>query len=295
MGSWFDIRYLREPRGDTASGVGQGIAAIGDSLSKLGELGHAREKLDADLARQARAEKMEADKFDWLKNMDTKNYGLKEKELNYDILKGDRSYGLEKQKLDHTIFKDNRDYNLGVAKLNAELTEQGRKRAKEEAEAATKAKAESEQDATGIAAMRKKFPNATKGLTDDEIKFFVKKNSGLLNSMEQDYFKPTIPVDSATAASMWDEGVVTQNPNGGFYISPLGKDLIETRNEIETRQMEQLSNPDNRLANIKTLVGGGMSFSDASARVDKAIEWKKKNPNAKFNSALDSDLDDGAN
>ena len=63
----------------------------------------------------------------------------------------------------------------------------------------------------------------------------------------------------------------------------------------EARQMEQLGNPDNRLANIKTLVGGGMSFSDASARVDKAIEWKRKNPNAKFNSTLDSDLDDGAN
>jgi len=289
--AYFDIRYLREPSINRGAALGQGVAAIGDSLSKLGELGHAREKLDADLARQARAEKMEADKFDWLKNMDTKNYGLKEKELNYDILKGDRSYGLEKQKLDHTIFKDNRDYSLGVAKLNAELTEQGRKRIED----AEKAKAEREQDSIGIAAMRKKFPNATKGMSDDEIKFFVKKNFNSLNDMEQNYFKPTIPVDSAIAASMWDEGVVTQNPNGGFYISPLGKDLIKTRNEIETRQMEQLSNPDNRLANIKTLVGGGMSFSDASARVDKAIEWKKKNPSVKFNSSLDSDLDDGAN
>ena len=289
--AYFDIRYLREPSINRGAALGQGVAAIGDSLSKLGELGHAREKLDADLARQARAEKMEADKFDWLKNMDTKNYGLKEKELNYDILKGDRSYGLEKQKLDHTIFKDNRDYNLGVAKLNAELTEQGRKRIED----AEKAKAEREQDSIGIAAMRKKFPNATKGMSDDEIKFFVKKNFNSLNDMEQNYFKPTIPVDSAIAQTMWDEGVVTQNPNGGFYISPLGKDLIKTRNEIETRQMEQLGNPDNRLSNIKTLVGGGMSFSDASARVDKAIEWKKKNPNAKFSSALDSDMDDGAN
>lgn len=289
--AYFDIRYLREPSINRGAALGQGVAAIGDSLVKLGELGHAREKFDSDLARQTRAEKMEADKFDWLKNMDTKNYGLKEKELNYDILKGDRSYGLEKQKLDHTIFKDNRDYNLGVAKLNAELTEQGRKRIED----AEKAKAEREQDAIGIAAMRKKFPNATKGMSDDEIKFFVKKNFNSLNDMEQNYFKPTIPVDSAIAQTMWDEGVVTQNPNGGFYISPLGKDLIKTRNEIETRQMEQLGNPDNRLSNIKTLVGGGMSFSDASARVDKAIEWKKKNPNAKFNSSLDSDMDDGAN
>jgi len=120
---------------------------------------------------------MESDKFDWLKNMDTKNYGLKEKELNYDILKGDRSYELDRKKLDHTIFKDNRDDGLSVARLNAELTEQGRKRIKEEADAATKAKAESEQDTIGIAAMRKKFPNATKGLTDDEIKFFVKLRS----------------------------------------------------------------------------------------------------------------------
>lgn len=293
--AYFDIRYLREPSINRGAALGQGVAAIGDSLVKLGELGRAREKFDADLARQARAEKMEADKFDWLKNMDTKNYGLKEKELSYDILKGDRSYELDKKKLDHAIFKDDRDYRLGVAKLNAEYTEQGRKRAKEEAEAAAKAKVESEQDAIGIAAMRKKFPNATKGMSDDEIKFFVKKNFNSLNDMEQNYFKPTIPVDSAIAQTMWDEGVVTQNPNGGFYISPLGKDLIKTRNEIEARQMEQLGNPDNRKDNIKALINTGVSLTDAEARVDKAIEWKKKNPNAKFNSALDSDLDDGAN
>ena len=291
MGSWFDIRYLREPRGDTASGVGQGIAAIGDSLSKLGELGHAREKLDADLARQARAEKMEADKFDWLKNMDTKNYGLKEKELNYDILKGDRSYGLEKQKLDHTIFKDNRDYNLGVAKLNAELTEQGRKRAKEEAESAAKA----QQTADNVAYLRKLYPKESAGYTDEELAKWGNNLEKNFKEDKVDIFKKNIPVDSKFVEQYGDSGHVTWDDKGNYYTDPWLMEKVNIDKQREARQMEQLSNPDNRLANIKTLVGGGMSFSDASARVDKAIEWKKKNPNAKFNSALDSDLDDGAN
>ena len=291
MGSWFDIRYLREPRGDTASGVGQGVAAIGDSLSKLGELGHAREKLDADLARQARAEKMEADKFDWLKNMDTKNYGLKEKELNYDILKGDRSYGLEKQKLDHTIFKDNRDYNLGVAKLNAELTEQGRKRAKEEAESAAKA----QQTADNVAYLRKLYPKESAGYTDEELAKWGNNLEKNFKENKVDIFKKNIPVDSKFVEQYGDSGHVTWDDKGNYYTDPWLMEKVNIDKQRETRQMEQLSNPDNRLANIKTLVGGGMSFSDASARVDKAIEWKKKNPNVKFNSSLDSDLDDGAN
>lgn len=289
--AYFDIRYLREPSINRGAALGQGVAAIGDSLSKLGELGHAREKLDADLARQARAEKMEADKFDWLKNMDAKNYGLKEKELNYDILKGDRSYGLEKQKLDHTIFKDNRDYNLGVAKLNAEYTEQGRKRAKEEAEAAAKA----QQTADNVAYLRKLYPKESAGYTDEELAKWGNNLEKNFKEDKVDIFKKNIPVDSKFVEQYGDSGHVTWDDKGNYYTDPWLMEKVNIDKQREARQMEQLSNPDNRLANIKTLVGGGMSFSDASARVDKAIEWKKKNPNAKFNSALDSDLDDGAN
>lgn len=289
--AYFDIRYLREPSINRGAALGQGIAAIGDSLSKLGELGHAREKLDADLARQARAEKMEADKFDWLKNMDTKNYGLKEKELNYDILKGDRSYELDKKKLDHTIFKDNRDYNLGVAKLNAELTEQGRKRAKEEAEAAAKA----QQTADNVAYLRKLYPKESAGYTDEELGKWGNNLEKIFKEDKVDIFKKNIPVDSKFVEQYGDSGHVTWDDKGNYYTDPWLIEKVNIDKQREAYQMEQLSNSDNRQANIKALMNNGVSLTDAKAKVDKAIEWKKKNPNAKFNSALDSDLDDGAN
>lgn len=289
--AYFDIRYLREPSINRGAALGQGVAAIGDSLSKLGELGHAREKLDADLARQARAEKMEADKFDWLKNMDTKNYGLKEKELNYDILKGDRSYELDKKKLDHTIFKDNRDYNLGVAKLNAELTEQGRKRIKEEADAATKA----QQTADNVAYLRKLYPKESAGYTDEELGKWGNNLEKIFKEDKVDIFKKNIPVDSKFVEQYGDSGHVTWDDKGNYYTDPWLIEKVNIDKQREAYQMEQLSNPDNRQANIKALMNNGVSLTDAKAKVDKAIEWKKKNPSVKFNSSLDSDLDDGAN
>ena len=288
---WYNIRYLREPRGDASVGIGQGVAAIGDSLVKLGELGRAREKFDSDLARQARAEKMEADKFDYLKFKDDRDYGLDKKKLDHTILKDDRDYGLDRAKLDHTIFKDNRDYGLGVARLNAELTEQGRKRAKEEAEAAAKV----QQTADNVAYLRKLYPKETAGYTDEELGKWGNNLEKSFKENKVDIFKKNIPVDSKFVEQYGDSGHVTWDDKGNYYTNPWFMEKVNIDKQREARQMEQLGNPDNRLANIKTLVGGGMSFSDASARVDKAIEWKRKNPNAKFNSSLDSDLDDGAN
>ena len=289
--AYFDIRYLREPSINRGAALGQGVAAIGDSLTKLGELGHAREKFDSDLARQARAEKMEADKFDWLKNMDTKNYGLKEKELNYDILKGDRSYELDRKKLDHTIFKDNRDYGLSVARLNAELTEQGRKRAKEESEAAAKV----QQTADNVAYLRKLYPKETAGYTDEELGKWGNNLEKNFKENKVDIFKKNIPVDSKFVEQYGDSGHVTWDDKGNYYTDPWLMEKVNIDKQREARQMEQLSNPDNRIANIKALMNTGVSLTDAKAKVDQAIEWKRKNPNAKFNSALDSDMDDGAN
>lgn len=289
--AYFDIRYLREPSINRGAALGQGVAAIGDSLSKLGELGHAREKLDADLARQARAEKMEADKFDWLKNMDTKNYGLKEKELNYDILKGDRSYELDKKKLDHTIFKDNRDYNLGVAKLNAELTEQGRKRIKEEADAAAKA----QQTADNVAYLRKLYPKESAGYTDEELAKWGDKLEKHYKENKIDIYKKNIPVDSKFVEQYGDNGHVTWDDRGNYYADAWLMEKVNIDKQREARQMDELGDPQNRRDNIKALMSGGMSLTDAKNKVDGAIEWKKKNPSVKFNSSLDSDLDDGAN
>lgn len=289
--AYFDIRYLREPSINRGAALGQGVAAIGDSFVKLGELGRAREKFDSDLARQAREEKMEADKFDWLKNMDTKNYGLKEKELNYDILKGDRSYELDRKKLDHTIFKDNRDYGLGVARLNAELTEQGRKRAKEEAESAAKA----QQTADNVAYLRKLYPKESAGYTDEELAKWGNNLEKNFKEDKVDIFKKNIPVDSKFVEQYGDSGHVTWDDKGNYYTDPWLMEKVNIDKQREARQMEQLGNPDNREANIKALVSGGMSFTGANDKVNQAIEWKRKNPNVKFNSALDSDMDDGAN
>lgn len=289
--AYFDIRYLREPSINRGAALGQGVAAIGDSLVKLGELGRAREKFDSDLARQARAEKIEADKFDWLKNMDTKNYGLKEKELNYDILKGDRSYELDKKKLDHAIFKDDRDYRLGVAKLNAEYTEQGRKRAEKRAEAAAKA----QQTADNVAYLRKLYPKESAGYTDEELAKWGNNLEKNFKENKVDIFKKNIPVDSKFVEQYGDSGHVTWDDKGNYYTDPWLMEKANIDKQREARQMDELGDPQNRRDNIKALMSGGMSLTDAKNKVDGAIEWKKKNPSVKFNSSLDSDLDDGAN
>ena len=288
---WYDIRYLREPRGDTSVGIGQGVAAIGDSLTKLGELGHAREKFDSDLARQARAEKMEADKFDYLKFKDDRDYGLDKKKLDHTILKDDRDYGLDRAKLDHTIFKDNRDYGLSVARLNAELTEQGRKRAKEESEAAAKV----QQTADNVAYLRKLYPKETAGYTDEELGKWGNNLEKNFKENKVDIFKKNIPVDSKFVEQYGDSGHVTWDDKGNYYTDPWLMEKVNIDKQREARQMDELGDPQNRIENIKRLVSGGMSFAGANDKVNQAIEWKRKNPNAKFNSSLDSDLDDGAN
>ncbi|WP_297987874.1 hypothetical protein, partial [uncultured Campylobacter sp.] len=241
--------------------------------------------------RQARAEKMESDKFDWLKNMDTKNYGLKEKELNYDILKGDRSYELDRKKLDHTIFKDDRDYRLGVAKLNAEYTEQGRKRIKEEAEAAAKA----QQTADNVAYLRKLYPKESAGYTDEELAKWGNNLEKNFKENKVDIFKKNIPVDSKFVEQYGDSGHVSWDDKGNYYTDPWLMEKVNIDKQREARQMDELGDPQNRRENIKALMNQGVNLTDAKAKVDQAIEWKKKNPNAKFSSVLDSDMDDGAN
>jgi hypothetical protein len=178
-----------------------------------------------------------------------------------------------------------------VARLNAELTEQGRKRAKEESEAAAKV----QQTADNVAYLRKLYPKETAGYTDEELGKWGNNLEKNFKENKVDIFKKNIPVDSKFVEQYGDSGHVSWDDKGNYYTDPWLMEKVNIDKQREARQMEQLSNPDNRLSNIKTLVGGGMSFSDASARVDKAIEWKKKNPNAKFSSVLDSDMDDGAN
>lgn len=289
--AYFDIRYLREPSINRGAALGQGVAAIGDSLVKLGELGQAREKFDSDLARQARAEKMEADKFDYLKFKDDRDYGLDKKKLDHTILKDDRDYGLDRAKLDHTIFKDNRDYGLSVARLNAELTEQGRKRAKEEADAAAKA----QQTADNVAYLRKIYPKESAGYTDEELAKWGNNLEKNFKDNKVDIFKKNIPVDSKFVEQYGDSGHVSWDDKGNYYTDPWLMEKVNIDKQREARQMEQLSNPDNREANIKALMNQGVTLTDAKAKVGQAIEWKKKNPNVKFNSSLDSDMDDGAN
>lgn len=289
--AYFDIRYLREPSINRGAALGQGVAAIGDSLTKLGELGHAREKFDSDLARQARAEKMEADKFDYLKFKDDRDYGLDKKKLDHAILNDDRDFDLSRRKFDRSVFENDRAYGLAAARFNAELTEQGRKRAKEESEAAAKV----QQTADNVAYLRKLYPKETAGYTDEELGKWGNNLEKNFKENKVDIFKKNIPVDSKFVEQYGDSGHVSWDDKGNYYTDPWLMEKVNIDKQREARQMEQLSNPDNRKANIKALMNQGVTLTDAKAKVDQAIEWKKKNPNVKFSSVLDSDMDDGAN
>lgn len=289
--AYFDIRYLREPSINRGAALGQGVAAIGDSLVKLGELGRAREKFDADLARQARAEKMEADKFDYLKFKDGRNYELDKKKLDHTIFKDDRDFNLSQKKFNRSVFENDRAYGLAAARFNAELTERGQKRAEKQAEAAAKA----QQTADSIAYLRKLYPKESAGYTDEELAKWGDKLEKHYKENKVDIYKKNIPVDSKFVEQYGDSGHVTWDDKGNYYTNPWLMERVNLDKQREARQMEQLGNPDNRKDSIKALINTGVSLTDAEARVNKAIEWKKKNPNAKFSSALDSDLDDGAN
>lgn len=289
--AYFDIRYLREPSINRGAALGQGVAAIGDSLVKLGELGRAREKFDADLARQARAEKMEADKFDYLKFKDGRNYELDKKKLDHTIFKDDRDFNLSQKKFNRSVFENDRAYGLAAARFNAELTERGQKRAEKQAEAAAKA----QQTADSVAYLRKLYPKESAGYTDEELAKWGDKLEKHYKENKVDIYKKNIPVDSKFVEQYGDNGHVTWDDRGNYYADAWLMERVNLDKQREARQMEQLGNPDNRKDNIKALINTGVSLTDAEARVDKAIEWKKKNPNAKFSSALDSDLDDGAN
>ena len=289
--AYFDIRYLREPSINRGAALGQGVAAIGDSLVKLGELGRAREKFDSDLARQARAEKMDADKFNYQRFKDERGYELDKKKLDHAILNDDRDFDLNRRKFDRSVFENDRTYGLAAARFNAELTEQGQKRAEKRAEAAAKA----QQTADSIAYLRKLYPKESAGYTDEELAKWGDKLEKHYKENKIDIYKKNIPVDSKFVEQYGDSGHVTWDDKGNYYTDPWLMEKVNIDKQREARQMDELGDPQNRRDNIKALMSGGMSLTDAKNKVDGAIEWKKKNPNVKFNSSLDSDMDDGAN
>ncbi|WP_298759464.1 hypothetical protein [uncultured Campylobacter sp.] len=289
--AYFDIRYLREPSINRGAALGQGVAAIGDSLTKLGELGHAREKFDSDLARQARAEKMDADKFNYQRFKDERGYELDKKKLDHAILNDDRDFDLNRRKFDRSVFENDRTYGLAAARFNAELTEQGRKRAKEESEAAAKV----QQTADNVAYLRKLYPKETAGYTDEELGKWGNNLEKNFKENKVDIFKKNIPVDSKFVEQYGDSGHVSWDDKGNYYADPWLMEKVNIDKQREARQMDELGDPQNRRENIKALMNQGVNLTDAKAKVDQAIEWKRKNPNAKFNSSLDSDMDDGAN
>ena len=285
--AYFDIRYLREPSINRGAALGQGVAAIGDSLSKLGELGHAREKFDSDLARQARAEKMEADKFNYQRFKDERGYELDKKKLDHAILNDDRDFDLNRRKFDRSVFENDRTYGLAAARF----TEQGQKRAEKRAEAAAKA----QQTADNVAYLRKLYPKESAGYTDEELAKWGNSLEKNFKENKVDIFKKNIPVDSKFVEQYGDSGHVTWDDKGNYYTDPWLMEKANIDKQREARQMDELGDPQNRRDNIKALMSGGMSLTDAKNKVDGAIEWKKKNPSVKFNSSLDRDLDDGAN
>lgn len=289
--AYFDIRYLREPSINRGAALGQGVAAIGDSLVKLGELGRAREKFDSDLARQARAEKMDADKFNYQRFKDERGYELDKKKLDHAILNDDRDFDLSRRKFDRSVFENDRTYGLAAARFNAELTEQGQKRAEKRAEAAAKA----QQTADNVAYLRKLYPKESAGYTDEELAKWGNNLEKNFKENKVDIFKKNIPVDSKFVEQYGDSGHVTWDDKGNYYTDPWLMEKANIDKQREARQMDELGDPQNRRDNIKALMSGGMSLTDAKNKVDGAIEWKKKNPSVKFNSSLDSDLDDGAN
>ncbi|MDL0089855.1 hypothetical protein [Campylobacter gastrosuis] len=145
---WFNIHYLPEQK--TNGGFGAVLSNLGDSFLKLGQINREQEAIDIkkqqnDFEKERFAYQKEADKED-------RAFKIKQQEISNDIAR-------KKLDIDMINAKNTADYKKELAAdraLKLSLLQDE--------------KAQKTQDRlNSITAMRKLYPEQTKGLSDDEI------------------------------------------------------------------------------------------------------------------------------
>lgn len=134
--SYFNINYLKEPNINKKVGYGLGIAALGDSIAKLGEIGEKRRAFDEEKAQNERENALEKDKFNFTKESANRELDIKIEQLRAD--------------------KDLNNARIGL--INAQNSE-----------IAQKLRQQQEDRAANIALAKKLYPDETRGMSEAEI------------------------------------------------------------------------------------------------------------------------------
>ncbi|AQW87090.1 hypothetical protein CPIN18021_0243 [Campylobacter pinnipediorum subsp. caledonicus] len=145
----FNINYLPNPTMSSGAGTGMGIAAIGESISRLGDIGLQRKKREEEKAERER-----------LVALQNKEYGLKERTANAQI-----------NNLEHDNKIKDKELRLRSMETNSKVNYYNANTA----EAKQKARFSNEDRIASISLVRKMFPDETKGLSDNEVILFGNK------------------------------------------------------------------------------------------------------------------------
>lgn len=158
------LQYLQTPRYSRGEGIGDGVSALGKSIASLGTIADDREKRKRDIKKEQFNMKLLEDEAN-------------KKQEQYEYKKSQRGVTEKSKQLDNDI----KQYTL---KSNQEKDEYSKKRRKTEerkdnltiqkdeiavAEAKEDIQQRGKKKVARVSAFKKMYPDATKGLTDDEI------------------------------------------------------------------------------------------------------------------------------
>lgn len=202
----------------------QGIAAIGDSFMKLGQIGLNRQKLDDDKQRYIDEKNFNQTKFDWEIQRAKDDAAARKQEFKTEILLKNKELKLQEER--------NRALESYYASLRDEA---GYKRKKQIAE-----------DKANVAIYKEIYPEQSKGKSDDEI-LALGNIMQRLKSGKKDNSIELIKVDSKFYNEYAHLGVV-KNTKDGFYADKAFVDEL-------ANQAEAMSEAKGNQAGYKERVG----------------------------------------
>lgn len=215
MSRGFNIEYLRAPELTRGAGVGAGIAAIGDSFMKLGQIGLNRQKIDDEKQRYIDEKSFSRAKFDWEVQKAKDDAAARKREFDTEILLKNKELELRQ------------DHNRALAGYYASFVKDGEyKRKRQEAE-----------DNAKISLFEKMDPELASKLTREEKLLYGNRMQNMKDG-GVDMYKKSIPVDRAFAEKYFDSGhVKVDDKSGEYYATPF---IVERDKEFRRVEDERL-------------------------------------------------------
>ena len=119
MAKWFNIEYLRNPEMSKSSGIGMGLAALGESVSRLGDVGLNRQRGDDENARYQEEKLFKNDELNFRKNSHADTMKAKADELDYNKNKDKADREWNEYKLNMEMQKADKDRAVDWARVTS--------------------------------------------------------------------------------------------------------------------------------------------------------------------------------